>query len=182
MRDSQAVILTFWFEEATPQQWFQSNPDFDALITDRFLKDYELAVTGLYDAWQDKAEAALALCILLDQFPRNMFRGTPRAFQSDSKALAVARHTVGKHLDKVLPVLRRRFLYLPFEHAEDLACQEESVRLFEAIRKDDPLGYDYALRHRDVIAKFGRFPHRNAILGRDTTPEEAAYLAEHGGF
>ncbi|MBU6235995.1 MAG: DUF924 family protein [Alphaproteobacteria bacterium] len=182
MRDSKNDILRFWFEEVKPQQWFQANPAFDADISKRFSGDYELAKSGVYDSWTDGAEGCLALCILLDQFPRSMFRGQARAFESDAKALQVALHALEKHFDKLVPPLRRRFLYLPFEHCEDMAMQERSVALFATMKKDDPLGYDYALRHRDVIARFGRFPHRNEILGRPSTADEAAYLVANGGF
>lgn len=183
MKDTKNEILTFWFDDVKPQQWFQSNPDFDAEVRKRFMADFSLACAGIFDGWMDEgAEGCLALCVLLDQFPRNIFRGTAKAFETDGRALAVARHAVDKHLDALLPVLRRRFLYLPFEHSEAMADQDKSVALFSSMKKDDPLGYEYAVRHRDVIAKFGRFPHRNAALGRASTPEELDYLAENGGF
>ncbi|NBX66052.1 MAG: DUF924 domain-containing protein [Proteobacteria bacterium] len=183
MKDSKNDILTFWFEETKPAQWFQSSSDFDAEIRRRFFTDFTLARSGIFDAWRDEgAEGCLALCVLLDQFPRNMFRGTAEAFATDTQALDVARHALGEHFDTLLPPLKRRFLYLPFEHSEQAADQDRCVALFETMKKEDPLGYEYALKHRDVIMKFGRFPHRNAALGRVSTPEEIAYLAEGGGF
>lgn len=183
MKDTKADILRFWFEESSPAQWFQKNPDFDAQIHDRFAGDYDLAAAGIFDGWQDTPEGCLALCILLDQFPRNLFRDSPRAFATDFKALGIAKFALEKRFDKLVPPVRRRFLYLPFEHAEDLSEQEKSVALFATMKKDDPLGYDYAVRHRDVIKTYRRFPHRNAVLGRVSTPEEEAYLAASGaGF
>lgn len=177
MRDSKAEILHFWFEETEPQLWFQKNETFDARVRDRFLTIYRLACDGLCDGWKQDAEGCLALCILLDQFPRNMFRDRPEAFATDGKALLVAKHAVAKGFDQMLPVIRRRFLYLPYEHSEDLQDQKKCLELFARIKKEDPVGYEYALRHLQVIEQFGRFPHRNAILGRDNTPEEDAYMA-----
>jgi len=183
MRDTKRDILHFWFEETQPQQWFQKNPDFDALIRERFLVTYEMARDGLCDGWRDDAKGCLALCVLLDQFPRNMFRNRPEAFAADAKALLAAKHAISKGFDQILPVIERRFLYLPYEHSEDIADQHKAVALFEAMKDEDPLGYDYALRHLAVIEKFGRFPHRNAALGRDSTPGEEEYLAQPGaGF
>ena len=183
MRDTKQEILHFWFRETEPQQWFQKNPDFDNEIRDRFLVTYEMARDGLCDAWRGDAEGCLALCILLDQFPRNMFRGHADAFATDEKALLIAKYAVSKGFDQVLSVIKRRFVYLPYEHSEAIEDQKKSVALFETMKKDDPLGYDYALRHLAVIEKFSRFPHRNAVLGRDNTPEEEEYLAKPGaGF
>ena len=183
MKDSQQDILGFWFDETQPQQWFQTNPDFDALIRARFTEAYEKARDGILDDWRRDADGCLALCILLDQFPRNMFRGQPQAFATDGKALVVAKYAVSKGFDQVLPPVKRRFLYLPYEHSENLGDQRKCVELFEKMTKDDPLGYDYALRHLKVIEKYGRFPHRNKILGRMNTPEEDDYLAQPGaGF
>lgn len=183
MKDAKNAILNFWFVESTPAQWFQKNPTYDDLIRSRFEGDFDLATAGIFDGWTDGAEGCLALCILLDQFPRNMYRDSPLAFASDPKALLVAKHAVEKRFDQIIQPARRRFLYLPFEHSELMEDQDRSVALFETLKKDDPLGYDYAVRHRDVIVKFGRFPHRNAILGRENTLAEVSYLAEPGaGF
>lgn len=183
MRDIKQEILHFWFEETPPALWFQKNEDFDSRIRKRFMPVYRLAAEGVCDAWRDDAHGCLALCIVLDQFPRNMFRGKPDAFATDAKALGIARFAVGRGFDQTLSATHRRFLYLPFEHSEDMADQERSVALFKSMRTEDPLAYDYALRHYDVIARYGRFPHRNAILGRQNTPEEDEYLAQPGaGF
>ena len=177
MKDLQKDILDFWFVETQPKQWFQVNEEFDQTIRERFFEAYEMAARGEVDDWKKNSDGALALCILLDQMPRNMFRGTPKAFATDSKALVVAKYAISKGLDQVLSPQKRRFLYLPFEHSENLNDQRRSVELFEKMKDDDPLGYDYALRHLKVIEKYDRFPHRNKILGRDNTPEEEEYLA-----
>lgn len=183
MKNTQPDILTFWFEETQPQQWFQVNPEFDALIRTRFSDDVEKAASGIYDDWNNSADGCLALCLLLDQFPRNMFRGTPEAFATDKKALVVAKYALAKGFDQVLTPQKRRFLYLPFEHSENLNDQRQCVELFEKMKKDDPLGHEYALKHFEVIEKFGRYPHRNEILGRMNTPEEDIYLAQNdSGF
>lgn len=176
-------ILRFWFIETKPEQWFQSNPDFDRTIAERFMDDYELAARGDRNDWMETAEGCLALCILLDQFPRNMFRGTPKAFATDGRALEIARYVQSKGFDKEIDPFKRRFLYLPFEHSENLDDQKTSVSLFAAMKNEDEVGYDYALRHLQVIETFSRFPHRNAILGRPSTPAEEEYLAQPGsGF
>lgn len=183
MRDIKQEIIHFWFEETPPALWFQKNDDFDKQIRDRFSSAYKLAADGLCDGWRNTADGCLALCIVLDQFPRNMFRGHADAFATDAKALGVAKFAVARGLDQTLPVSQRRFLYLPFEHSENMADQERALSLFKSIQAEDPLGYDYAVRHYEVISGYGRFPHRNAILGRKNTPEEDEYLAQPGaGF
>lgn len=179
MKDVQTAILNFWFEETQSPQWFQVNPDFDAQVKDRFLENHEAAVLGIYDDWKNSSDGCLALCLLLDQFPRNMFRGTAKAFATDSRALVVSKFAIAKGFDQVLTPIKRRFLYLPFEHSENLNDQRRCVELFEAMKKDDPLGHDYALRHLKVIERFGRFPHRNVMLSRMSTPEEQDYLAQN---
>lgn len=183
MKDLQKEILDFWFVETQPKQWFQVSEQFDQMIKERFEDDYHKALDGAYDDWQHNADGALALCVMLDQFPRNMYRGTPAAFEADKKALVISKYAVSKGLDQVHSAQKRRFLYLPFEHSENINDQHRSVELFEKTREDDPLGYDYALRHFKIIEKFGRFPHRNIILGRDNTPEEQEHLAQpNAGF
>lgn len=183
MRDSRQEVIRFWFEETAPSLWFQKNEEFDAMVRDRFLVTYEMARDGLCQAWSVDAEGSLALCIVLDQFPRNMFRGKPQAFATDEKALLAAKYAISKGFDQILPPPQRRFLYLPFEHSETLSDQRRSVELFGLMRDDDPVAYEYALRHLQVIEQFGRFPHRNEILGRATTPEEREYLEQPGsGF
>jgi uncharacterized protein (DUF924 family) len=183
MKDIQRQVLEFWFDQTQPAQWFQVNPAFDQEIAARFSDSYDLAARGVYEDWKNSSDGCLALCILLDQFPRNMFRGTPKAFATDSKALVIAKYALAKGFDQVLVPIKRRFLYMPFEHSENLNDQRKCVELFERMKKDDPLGYDYALRHLKVVEKYGRFPHRNKILSRTSTPEEEEYLAQSGaGF
>lgn len=178
-------VLEFWFgapESAEfgqrRQCWFVKDSEFDAQIRSLFAKEFEIAADGGHDSLAGTAEGALALIIMLDQFPRNLFRGSARAFASDAQALVLARSAVVAGHDQTLNVVQRCFVYLPFEHSEDLADQDESVRLFEAL--GDPEFLDFAIRHRDVIAKFGRYPHRNAVLGRDSTAAETAFLAQPG--
>lgn len=180
-------VLDFWFVQAGPDRWFGGDAGFDAEIRARFLTLQEAAAAGQLDDWAGTPLGALALCLVLDQFPRNLFRGTARAFATDPKARAVARAAIdqGFDVDPGIDNDHRLFFYLPFEHSEDLEDQRRSV----ALQRDrmtgpdvDPSYVDYAQRHLAVIEQFGRFPHRNAILGRASTPEEEAHLAKHGGF
>ena len=180
MRDCRHDILHFWFEETELPLWFQVSEEFDVQVRERFHTPYTMARDGLCDAWKNNAEGCLSLCLLLNQFPRNMFRSTKEAFATDRQALLVAKYAVAKGFDQVLPALKRRFIYLPYEHSESLSDQKKSVELFGRMRKADPLGYEYAVRHLKIIEQFGRFPFRNALLGRENTPEEAEHLARHG--
>lgn len=183
MKDGQQEILNFWFTETQPQQWFQKNEEFDQKIKENFLEIYEMARKGLLDDWKKDADGCLALVILLDQFPRNMFRGSPQAFATDSQALLIAKHAVGKGFDQILEPVKRGFLYMPFQHSESMADQKRSVELFGKMKEDNPVGYQYAQRHYDVIDEYGRFPHRNKVLERENTPEEEDYLAQpNAGF
>lgn len=188
--DTAQAVLDFWFgAPGTPPhgqarpEWFVKSPDFDAQIAQRFGPLIEQACAGELLDWMDAPPSALARILLLDQFTRNVWRGTPRAFAGDALALAAARRMVSAGEDEALPPLQRSFVYLPFEHAEDLAMQDEAVRLFTQLASREA-GFetmlDYALRHRVVIERFGRFPHRNAILGRASTPEELAFLEQPG--
>ncbi len=170
-------IVAFW-RDAGPKKWFEKDAGFDAEIRRRFLGTHEAAAAGKFAAWEQSAEGALALLILLDQFPRNMFRGEARAFAADRQARAIAAGALLNGFDSVMPDLRN-FFYLPFEHSEDLADQERCVALFKAAGDTD--GLKWAELHADIIRRFGRFPHRNAALGRITTPEEQAFL-DGGGF
>ena len=178
-------ILDFWFgregEEGYGEfreAWFTKDPEFDREVRDRFEGIYEEAAAGGLDHWKDEAQSCLALIILLDQFPRNMFRGDPKTYAAEDKALAAARHAVEHAYDRELPPYGRLFVYLPFEHSEDLEDQRFSVELFRGLAvemgSEDLLGY--AVRHLEIIERFGRFPHRNEILGRATTLEEAEFL------
>lgn len=181
------AILEFWFgapgapDFDQPREiWFKADDGFDADLRARFGEDQECAATGLYDSWMATPDGSVALALLLDQLPRNLYRDSPAAFASDEKARAVARHAVLKRFDQELPSVRRWFLYMPFEHSENLADQEISVFLFRSLPGDEHtrIVLDYALRHRDIIVRFGRFPHRNRILGRESSAAEKAFLLE----
>lgn len=181
-------VLDFWFgaEDRQREVWFRKDAAFDAQVRERFGAKIEDALAGRLEDWDATADGALARVVVLDQFTRNAFRGSARAFAGDVQALAGARAMVARGDDLALPPLRRVFVYLPFEHAEDRAMQAQSLRLFGALALQAPSlsGFaDYAQRHADVIERFGRFPHRNAALGRTSTDEERAYLAQPGsGF
>lgn len=185
-------ILDFWFGKSnspefgkSQKKWFEKDLAFDSEVRSRFLPQYESAVSGQLDSWQDYPQECLALIILLDQFSRNMFRGTPQAFAADSKALIAAEQAVNNKFDRELLPVQRWFIYLPFEHSENLAHQQKSVELFSQFSNDPDSAFvfDYARRHLEIIERFGRFPHRNQILGRETTPEEAEFLKQPGsGF
>ncbi len=172
-------VLDFWFADGMAARWFESDPAFDAEVREKLGEVHEQAARGALDGWQESGAGAVALCILLDQVPRNMFRGNPRAFATDPNALDVTRHAIEHGLDRDLPQIQRVFLYLPLEHSEDLRDQHECCRLMEQL-DEQPKVQDYARQHRDVIARFGRFPHRNAILGRESTTEEQAFLEQPG--
>ena len=173
-------VLDFWFSPASKAHWFERSDAFDAAVADRLGPWHDKAASGEIDGWAVEPAGLLALVILLDQVPRNIHRGTPRAFATDAKALALARLAVDQGLDEGLDLDQRLFLYLPFEHAEQLADQERSVALFRAM--GDAHYLDYAIRHRDIVVRFGRFPHRNAILGRPSTAEELAFLEQPGSW
>jgi uncharacterized protein (DUF924 family) len=172
-----ADVLAFW-REAGPSRWFRKDDAFDEQFRTRFIAAHEAAWRGDLAAWADDAEGALALLILLDQFPRNCFRGHPRSFESDAKALAIARQAVEAGFDEKVEADLRNFFYLPFMHSEQLPDQDRGVEL---ARKLGGEALRYAILHRDIIERFGRFPHRNAVLGRATTPEEQRFL-DDGGF
>ena len=187
-------ILDFWFlaegqagygEERS--EWFRKDPAFDASIRERFVDDIESALAGGLVEWNSgqshgDAGGALARILLLDQFTRNVFRDTPRAFAGDALALSAARALVDGGADRRLNRVQRPFVYLPFEHAEDLDMQERGVALFEQLGRESGRAgaAEWAIRHRDVIARFGRFPHRNRVLGRTSTPDEIAFLKKPG--
>jgi uncharacterized protein (DUF924 family) len=173
-----AEIVSFW-RQAGPDKWFEADEDFDRTIRSRFLAIHEAAARGELAAFEESAEGALALLILLDQFSRNMFRNSARAFATDHMARAKADRALARGFDQETEVTMRQFFYLPFMHSELLADQDRSLRLYEAL--GDPEQLKFAVTHRDIIAKFGRFPHRNRVLGRETTPAEREFL-EGGGF
>lgn len=173
------ALLEFWFAAEVRPRWFLEDRWLDREVERRFAALWEMAAEGRLDGWAATPHGLLALVLLLDQIPRQMFRGTDRAYATDPQALAWARVGVGRGDDALLDTEQRRFLFLPFEHSEDLSDQKRCVALFRRWN-DDPGGLDYALRHRSVIERFGRFPHRNAALGRATTPDEADFLAGRG--
>ena len=182
-------ILDFWFGKPDSpnygkprREWFIKSEEFDREITVRFLSYYPQAATGKLDSWQNQPLGCLALIILLDQFPRNMFRKQPQAFATDAQALKFAKYAVTQEFDQQLLPVQRWFIYLPFEHSENLADQHRAVELFSSL-KDDPdsaSSIEYAHRHLQVIERFGRFPHRNTILGRPSTAEEQEFLQQPG--
>lgn len=183
-------VLAFWFGAApgspdygrTREVWFDESAAFDAEVHRSLAAAHEAATAGRLDAWAEGARGALALVILLDQVPRNIFRGEARAFATDEKARGVAGAAVARGFDRALMPVERMFLYLPFEHSERIDDQCRSLELFASLEADPATAgcLAWASRHYQVIARFGRFPHRNAALGRATTPEEAAFLAEPG--
>ncbi len=189
MSEKPEEVLEFWFGREDEdgygefqEVWFTRDPEFDREVRDRFEDVYEEAAAGRLESWKDEARSCLALIIVLDQFPRNMFRGDPKTYATDEEARAAARHAVEHAYDRELPPFQRLFVYLPFEHSEELEDQQRSVELFRGLTaemgSEDLLGY--AVRHREIIQRFGRFPHRNEILGRATSPEEAEFLRGPG--
>ena len=192
MEQLAADVLSFWFgdpgstEYGRPRAcWFRKDPVFDAAIAERFAEAVSIALAGGSGEWCISASGALARILLLDQFTRNAFRDTPAAFAGDARALATAEDAVGRGDDRALEPLERWFMYMPFEHAEDRAAQARSLALFGALAAETGLAspLEWARRHAAVIERFGRYPHRNGILGRESTPEEIAFLATPGsGF
>ena len=188
------AILSFWFGDPADldygryrKAWFVKDPDFDEQIRQQFLTDTDKAAAGVYKSWRSHPSSAVALLLLLDQFPRNLYRGEARSFATDAQALAVAQHLVDAGLDCELIPAHRFFAYLPFEHSEDMRHQDRCVELMQQMVEDFPDldqglkgGLDYAIRHREVIERFGRFPHRNQALGRQSTPAEVAFLQQPG--
>jgi uncharacterized protein (DUF924 family) len=182
-------VLDFWFgREGEPgygefrDEWFRKDPEFDARVIEQFADLYEEAAAGGLHGWREDARSCLALVIVLDQFPRNMFRGDGRTHATDKAALETSKYAVEHALDRELPAFQRMFLYMPFMHSESREDQRLSVELF-GLLADEQGGPDvtsYAAGHREIVERFGRFPHRNEILGRETTPEEAEFLKTEG--
>ena len=175
-------VLGFWFGEGAERgkahkRWFEKDPTFDAAIHDWFLPLYEELANGGLRGWLERPADCLARIVVLDQFPRNMFRGTARAFVTDPLALASARHAVERGFDRGMLDVERQFVYLPFGHSESISDQERACELVRPLGEDL---YDWALRHKRIVERFGRFPHRNAILGRESTPEEIEFLKQPG--
>ncbi len=177
---SSAEIVAFWFAEAVKPLWFAATPEFDEALRERFLTTYRAAATGRLEDWEQTSPGALALVIVLDQFPLNLFRGQPGSFATEAAARSVADRAIAGGFDRALSPEQRSFLYLPFMHGEALADQERSVRLYQQAGLEESLRFDR--HHRDLIRRFGRFPHRNAILGRESSPGEIAYLASPEAF
>jgi uncharacterized protein (DUF924 family) len=185
-------ILKFWLGEPDSEDaayskrrklWFRKNSQVDQAIRDRFLLLYEQAVTGKLDHWQQSPQGCLALLILLDQFSRNLFRGEAKSFAADPKALEWAKRAIAQGFDQQVAPVQRIFFYLPLEHSENLPDQRRSVELFRQLSEAEPElqdVYDFALRHQAVIRQFGRFPHRNSILGRESTLAEIEFLQQPG--
>lgn len=190
------AVLDYWFgplddqgmsAPERQQRWFRGGEAVDRYCRTEFGQLVETALAGGLQDWPDSNNGLVALVVTLDQFTRNIFRGTPAAFAGDERAVDLVRQAVAAGRDRDMPVIYRVFLYVPYEHSEDLAIQQEGVELFEDLLavsgQEAVAGYrDYAAAHRDVIARFGRFPHRNKILGRSSTDEEQRHLAQHGGF
>lgn len=191
MSPTPADVLDFWFDSAGEARWFEQSDAFDAIIRERFGETLAAARRGELDTWAQSPEGWLALLIVRDQFSRNLYRDDARAWADDAATQAIALEGMARGYDRQLPPLQRVFAYLPLEHAESLGLQKHCVRLFETLAASQPAFdrarfenfLDYARRHHDVIDRFGRFPHRNAVLGRADTPAEQAYLATPGsGF
>ena len=186
--DRAKALLDFWFgppDDSAREQhreiWFKANDEFDAAVRENFAADHELAVAGALADWQCEPRSALAQVMLLDQVPRNIFRGTPRAYVTDAAARATADRALEREFDQLVPPAWRLFFYMPFHHSESIADQRRSVALFNTLpRNPDRRGSlrRYGYPYIEVIERFGRFPHRNGILGRQSTPEEIAFLAE----
>ncbi|USG62312.1 DUF924 domain-containing protein [Sneathiella marina] len=183
--DRVQAILDFWFlPENHPEfgktrtEWFLKNPSFDTQIRTLFLSDLEAAAAGHYLAWTESKKGCLALIILFDQFPRNIFRESKRAFETDGKALEITRHLMASGFFKELNLVQKQFVILPFEHSEDMDNQKRSLQLFIETGNTDLI--NYAQAHYDIIERFGRFPHRNNILGRTSTPAEEEFLKKPG--
>ena len=183
-------ILTFWFGEVRDEpsyfeeyapRWFVQNADFDRQIVQRFQADYELAAQGQLTYWTETARGGVALILVLDQFPRNMFRNDPRAFATDPLARQIAEQMIAAGLDRQLRLVERYFVYVPFMHSENRAHQQRSVMLFQKLAEERAyFDTSYAVRHQEVIDRFGRFPHRNSVLGRASTSEELEFLKQFG--
>lgn len=173
---SARAVLDFWFHEIDPKLWFAKDDDFDRLLVERFGTAVQHALAGGFQPWEGQPESRLALILLLDQFTRNLYRGTARAFAGDERALALVLDAMQRGFDTALPPVERKFLYMPLMHSEDAAVQEKSLLAFTALGEEDSL--NYAILHKRIIDRFGRYPHRNEALGRPSSPQEIAFLQE----
>lgn len=179
------AIHDFWYGPAgsdtfgeNREEWYKASDEFDDACRDAMSAQFEAAAQGALENWTDHLISGIALCLLLDQYPRNTFRGSPRAFATDAMAREASHRIISNRLDTAMIKVQREFVYMPFMHSEELEDQEYCVELFADL--GDANNLDFAVRHRDIVERFGRFPHRNAILGRDSTPEELAFLTQPG--
>lgn len=173
-------IIDFWYAEPTRELWFRSTPEFDEELRRRFLETWEQAARGDLDRWRHSAAGCLALVIVLDQFPLNMFRGRAESFATEALSREISRHALAQGFDRDFDAVRKAFLYMPFMHSEDLADQDLSLQLYDQPGLESNLRF--ARHHRDIVARFGRFPHRNAALGRDSSAAELEYLDSKEAF
>ena len=173
-------LLGFWFSGRVAKLWFRSTAEFDQELRDKFLPTYQLACDGQLDHWQQNRDGALALVIIFDQLPLNMFRGKPDSFATESRSRDVAAYAIEKEFDRHMTDKQKAFLYMPYMHSENIADQQRSVELFEKAGLQENLRFAY--HHRDIVKRFGRFPHRNQILGRQSSQAELDYLASKEAF
>jgi len=178
MTDKSREVIEFWFEELTPKQWFNSSEELDAEICERFCAIHDAATKGELESWRSTPEGSLAEIIVLDQFSRNIYRGKPGAFANDLAALVLAQEAIRKSFDIKVEIFKRRFFYMPFMHSESLLVHKTAIRLFNEPGMED--NFDYEIKHKKIIERFGRYPHRNEILGRDSTAEEIEFLSQPG--
>ena len=171
-------IITFWFEEISPEQWFKKDKKFDAMLLERAGTTVIKALNGQLDRWSKTSAGSVSLVILLDQFTRNIFRDTPKAFSGDEMALVLSQKSINSEWFANLSVVYKQFLLMPMMHSEDISMQEKSLPLFK--QHTNKRTYEFAVKHRDIIAKFGRFPHRNQIINRPNTEEELKFLNQSG--
>lgn len=171
-------LLSFWFQQNGPEQWWTKDPRFDAAIRSRFDALHGRAVLGDLHDWRDTPQGRLAEIVVLDQFSRNLYRDDARAFAADGMALALAREAVRTGADQAVPPVQRQFFYMPYQHSESRRIHQVAVELFESLGDPECLGYER--RHKAIVDRFGRYPHRNGVLGRSSTPEEIAFLREPG--
>lgn len=172
------AVIAFWYDELEPAQWFRKDTELDGAIRERFGALHAAASAGELWQWRDTAQGRLAEILVLDQFSRNLYRDDPRAFAQDPMALVLAQEAVAQGCNRELEVDRRRFLYMPYMHSESLAIHDEALRLFDQPGLEDNLRFEHL--HRDILLRFGRYPHRNAILGRQSTAEEIGFLEQPG--
>ena len=173
---SPETILKFWYEDITPKQWWEKDAEFDALLKEKFGEVHALAAKGGLAHWRSTPRGRLAEIIVLDQFSRNIFRDKPESFAQDALALELAQEAVEMGLDEELGVSELMFFYMPYMHSESLSVHEQAVKLYSRPGLEDNLDFEH--KHKVIIERFGRYPHRNAILGRESTPEEIAFLKE----